>query len=233
MTGFKSPGIIALHFLALVAAISIAILSGQNPRIIIYAIGIGLFWRFLTVWILAKLVNHSPELVSLASRKPLLHEKSRPYRHPKTREKAGGFGYLMGILTMMFMIGILQLMVHGENYFQSKSIIPEMLWGLTISFLYWLEDLFTKEIVIHPDKCVEDNLGFNISGYNFLLATIFISNFIFIGMMFAYVLMISVGLMDERRQGFIPIEWIMISVLALLKFAFEIRIPKKARRLPG
>lgn len=235
MSKFKSPSVIALHAIALVSSLALAILSGQNPRIIIYALIFGLIWRFLTAWLMTAFIRKTPELVFAISREPLPHEKLRRNKNPHTGKyfKEGFFSYLFGILTMAFMIGVLQYMGNGPGFIKSNILIPEVLWGLGISVLYWVEDIVTNNIIIHPQKDVSDNLNYNSGGYKFLLASIFISQAFILGAMVIILLLGDLGLVNEMEHGAIPVEWILILVLAFLKFAYEIRLPKKPRRLPG
>ena len=195
---------------------------------------IALVWRSLTVQILTNLLDRSPDLVEMLSRKPLPHEKFRPHRHFKTRKiiKGNIFSDLFGLLTLAFMIGVFQFMSHGQTFLKSDVLVPELLWGAGLSLLYWLEDIVTRQVIINPKMDASDNLNYNSGGYKFLLATIFISQVIILATMFVMIFLSESGFINKLEHGYVPVEWILISVLALLKFAYEIRLPKKPRRLP-
>lgn len=98
------------HSFAFILSIGITIVSGQNPRILLYAFAINVLFRFITVWSLSVNATSSGTLewlIKLITREPDPGERSRPYRNPYTKKMAGIFDYIFGILTMMFMLGVL------------------------------------------------------------------------------------------------------------------------------
>ena len=221
------------HVAAFVFSVLLTIVSGQNPRVLLYAFAISLLFRFLTIWLLSANVDYSSgfqRLVRKITRLPEPGERSRPYRNEKTGEKAGPATYLTGIFTLMFMLGVVISFASGPKFLDKHLFLPEIFWASVIALVYWVDDLSSRSIILVPDQPVPVNFGYNTRGLNFLMAAIFISAFVMMMVLFVLILFI-----DERSPYIRPVlEWTIFITLALIRFIADLhKALYKKRRLPG
>ena len=196
------------------------LLTDQNPRVLLYAHGLSLLLRMTTVWYGATFHAADPLATWIVSkcRLPTQFDKGRPYRDQRTREPAGIVAYLMGILTLLFMIGILLLLAHGPGFLEPEILVPEVMFGLALAVAFWLEDLFGREYILDAEREVYQNLGFNTSAMSFLMAAIFITGFAFV------IGMVTWSVVSDAQPNVLWMSWAMIIVLALLKLGYQLKI---------
>jgi hypothetical protein len=226
------------HLIAFVLSIGITFVSGQDPRILLYAFAINVLFRALTVWTLSRNARSSGSLewfIRLTTRAPEPGERSRPYLNQYTKEPAGIFTYIFSILTMMFMLGVLLAMGSDPGFLKPQVMLPDLLWATSIALVYLADDLGSRQLVLSMEKSASRNLGYNVSGINFLLASIFVSAAVVLLVNFP--LGMITGSLTGKEPQSLHSEWTVYLILASLRSGYDIKMtlhPRASgRRLPG
>jgi hypothetical protein len=218
---------IALHVATFIGVVALTLLAGQNPRVLLYGLLVVLLWEMLAVWYVATFVErHALASVLLArTRSPGRFDRGKPYRHEKTRERAGIGTYVVGILTLMFMVGILQLLAGGPAFARTSVLLPELAWAAGIAVIFVIEDLVARKLIIDREAAVYRNLGYKTPALNFMLAAIMIR-----GIVLPVVANLGVWLRGSISFHPFWIDRAMLIVLAGLKTAFDIEQEIKTTR---
>jgi hypothetical protein len=223
---------ITVHALALIFSIGLAFLSGQNPRILLYAQAISLLYRFISIGLLAAICErrtYPSGFIARLSREPLPGERSRPYRDQRRGDLAGIGTYLVVILTIIFMLVVLFQMTGARGFLDAKDLAGELSWAGLIAVIYWIDDLLSKQFVLAPGKSRAINLGYNVAGLNFLLAAIFISAIVIL------VVHAFTGIFLARWPDYLSValSWMVFLMLSLVRFVADaFNLVKKRAELP-
>ncbi|NND67286.1 MAG: hypothetical protein HKN19_06855 [Halioglobus sp.] len=225
MTRFKPWRDILAHLLGLACAIVLTLVTGQNPRVILYGIALGLLLRFITVWYLsnaARVGATPPQWLSRLSRGPYPAEKSKPYyKSPNNRDLAELPNYIGGIAGTMVMIATLQVMATGTEFLLPITFFTELSWGALLALVCWAEDLAGGSIILRAGEDTPTNLGYSVPALNKLLGAVAIANVLFL-------IGLSVVMLTDqfdRLGADLPVEWAILWFLALIRLYYEIRLP--------
>jgi len=114
-------------------------------------------------------------------------------------------------------------------------LIPDLLWATVIALVYWSDDLGSHQLVLSPEKSTAVNLGYNVSGANFLLALIFIS--VAVILLINFPLVMILGMFTDKEPKSIHSAWTVFVILASLRFFYDLhkvlRNSTPTKRLPG
>ncbi len=205
------------HVVIATLSIGMLLLTEANPRVLLYAHLLVLPMTMTTAWyIVAKRQLNRVALFESASRQPGLHDRGKPYRNEKTREKASLAGYYGIIATVMFMLGIVLLLGRGADFLAADVLIPELAFATGIAVLFWIDDLATKQIIIDPKKDMGTNLGYNTPALNFMLAAIFLGGLAVLAASFVQVLI------SDNPELLTWLDWFIFISLTVLKLIFQI-----------
>ena len=213
-------GKIFTHFVAFFFSIALVVWSEQSPRVLLYAYLLGILFRMVTIWIFAKSVVSSGQkgwLIQHTTREPKKWERSKPYRNERTREPAVLGTYIGGIIAMFVMVGVLLMPFSGTKFLSMQVMLPEIAWALVIALIYLADDMISRQLVISTVNPVGKNLGYNVSGLNFMLAAIFICAVILL-----FAMNIAAWITGGRiaRIEFLT-EWMILVVLTALRFIYD------------
>ena len=210
-----------LHIAIFTGATALLLLLEQNPRVLLYSYGITLLYRMIAIWYGATQLNATAfsSMIVRHARLPTQFDRGKPDRDPKTREPAGLGSYIAGILTLLFMIGLVLLMGQGPGFLSIDVLVPEMLFAIMLAGVFFLDDLFGRQLILDPEKAVYQNLGYNTSALNFLLAATFLTAFGFV-----MVLVIWSMVVETVGRAARWVDWVMLITLSLLKLGYQLRI---------
>jgi hypothetical protein len=229
-SSFRITEKITGHFFVYVLSIAMTAWSGQSPRVLLYTHGFSVLYRLMAVWLFAVQVSekgHKGGLVERFTREPQEGERSRPWQDHRTGKPAGMVNYLVVIFTLLFTVGIVLRLGSGSEFLSRQVLLPEIGLSLFIAFLYLVDDLISKQLVVSMQKPVPINLGYNVGGLNFLAAAVFISAFLLVISM-----NIASWLFDSNRYV-IAAEWLVLLVLSTIRLVHDILgETKKSGRLP-
>ncbi len=214
------------YFVIFCFSIFLVIISGQSPRVLLYAHALNLLFRIITVWLFSRnigIYNSKGVLTERCSREPYVWEKSTPFRNEHTNKPTGIIAYITAGLTLIFMIGILQMMGSGTDFLKREVLIQEVIWSLLIAAAYWLIDMKDRRFIIASNKSVGINLGYNARGMNFLFAAIFISNFIFV----IGVFLVTWLFPGDAGGSVLMVEWVIYTVLTGMILISDICVDRK------
>ena len=88
----KPYGKILGHLFAFGFSIGLTVVSGQSPRVLLYAHAFSVLYRLVTVWVVVRSLEASDTKGWFAERcirEPLSWERSKPLRDERTRKPAG------------------------------------------------------------------------------------------------------------------------------------------------
>ncbi len=217
------------HGVILVFSIIITVLSGQNPRVLLYAHTFSVLFRIITVRVLARRVGDTGIIgwiIRRGTREPQSWERSRPQKNSRTGKPAGIIPYITAVLTLFFMLGVLLLLGTGPGFLKREVLVPEMGIAVIIALGYWLNDLYNQRIIISTEKSVPYNLGYNDSGLVFLMAAIFISGFTL------PIIINVIAWFGAGKTGAIVFvsEWIVFIALTMIRFISEVLADTKKKK---
>lgn len=225
----KHLGRISTHLFAFFFSIALVVWSKQSPRVLLYAFIFGILFRMLTIWIFSLSVESSGQkgwLIQHTTREPEKWERSKPYRDEQTRKPVGLGSYIGGIIAIFVMLGVLLVPLSGTKILSLQVMLPEMCWALVIAFIYLADDLISRQLIVSTVKPVAINLGYNVSGLNFMLAAIFLC---------AIILLFAMNIAAWFTGGRVSrvdylMEWMILIVLTALRFIYDfLRDIKKDR----
>lgn len=208
------------HVVALIATLLLVLLTDQNPRVLVYALAFSLLYRFITVTVLssAAMSSNRGSRVCLLSREPADGERSRAYRDQRTGRKAGLAAYISGMLGVFMMLAVTFEMTSASGIAHPGVMVADLKWGALLGLIYLIDDLWSRQIIIAPGQPVPVNLGYNVSGLNFLIAAIFISAFLF-ALVMVVLSVISTDISYTRISMF---EWIVFVILVIIRCVYDI-----------
>lgn len=227
MSPYNPQAKILGYILTFIVTMAIAIYSKQNPRIILYSHVFSEIFSLTTIWIFAASSNakgYKGFIADRFTREPLKWERSKPYKDERTRKPSGIMGYIFGLLTLLFMVGIILMLGTGSSFLSKKIIFSELCWSLLIALFFTGENLFNKKMIVAVKKDVPTNLGYNVGGINFLVAAVFITAFSLL------IINISVLVIFGERTAAIlakQIAWFLLGTLTAIRFYYEYRHEQK------
>ena len=155
-----------LDLLTLAAVILSLYFLGPNPRVLFYGIGFAMLFRVLSLWGLLSL-HRRPRAMRW---RPLLERITRRPTKPQTeilRSHPGGTLSLpvyAGVFTSIFFIfGFMLINVDGNGKMavDARTFLFEVLAGLQLAAIYWLEDMFTRQITADYADSDQINLAYD------------------------------------------------------------------------
>lgn len=154
--------LLLLHAAGLAFAIFSIMQSGQRPQVLLYAFILDYTLRLTTIGALA--LPPFRAALPFVTRPPARNQQSLPVRRgEEATAPPGHFGtYLLVMAALTFFAFILiHVNADRELSLDLRTFENDLLWGIGLGLVYWLEGLATRTIVIDPKARVETNFGYN------------------------------------------------------------------------
>ena len=209
----KAPiGLIA-NFLSLTVILFTYQNTGSNPHVIVYAFIFLIYIRFLSIEIIQGLHRRGrPKWVRNFVRKII--SSPRDGQMPiklveKNTEKTLSAWHYFFVLTFLLVMYFVFMTAYGIDRleFTAAWFGNVFKWSLIYAGVYWIQDLWGKNIIVDFKKSRETNLGYNMGPVIVLIVTLY-----------------GVGAIDWVSNHFnfnLKSPWIICSLLLLVKHGMD------------
>lgn len=209
-----TSAIVLSHVAALALAVYTMRTSGVRTEVLLYAFIIDYVLRLFTVrtfhiWLQPDSGDRLHAIATFLSRRPAKGQKPERFRDSNTGRPLGFAGYLV-FMAMLLYFAFVLASVGGEGQFERPraNVLGDMNAAMTIAAIYWLNALVTRELVIHPNQSLIDNLGYNNRVIGLLAASILLGCVVFV---------------VRKNMGYPASAWTVMGPLLVLRTIIDLR----------